>query len=475
LFKINHDVFVPHQVLLELDKLKSGNATANFNARKAIHLIWELVKRQPMETLKDGIPIAPPGSSAKKIKKALTKVFFNIPSTKEIEERLSPTNPDQAILLEILERKKTLGNKKQKLVSRDIMMLIMARFAGIYSEELEEDMLDEEVLSSMGWYKMPHSFWEQQVHLHNRPIKPHDVLTLRGKDPILVKSVINEFLFIDTGWKSGPLQVRILEKPTPTTAQVQVLENYLNGTERVFGLHAWNMVQNALINASMTEGINAIIAEGVAGSGKDICVLAACLKLIVTQACYDGLKVTRDPIAAAENLGFMPGTKDEKLAPWLGGVWDNLAQIARIHLRRHKDASATRQDAQSEDTTEQRRQMRKRLKDEVQKKVKEYSKYVEMLELHACRGRSIHREIMILDEAQNESPEVIKMFVTRAAEETKVFILGNYLQSDLDSRKRAPSGLARAIQVLRGRPDTVCLTLNENVRSELSRYVEANL
>lgn len=170
--------------------------------------------------------------------------------------------------------------------------------------------------------------------------------------------------------------------------------------------------------------------------------MAAALELIFTESLYDEVIFSRATVNASHDIGFLPGTEEEKLDPWLGALHDSL-DVLGVDM---SDASQS----------------------QITQKVKIKS-------INFMRGRSFQRKFLVLDEAQNLTPSELKMLLTRAGEGTKVVLMGNLNQIDTPYLNEISSGLTHVVENLKQWKGSGHLILNETVRSELSEVAEKNL
>ncbi len=431
-----HDIFIPWEVLLELDKNKQGVGERSMNARRSIALLLYLAESVPMKKISNGIPLVKPGESGRKKKRG--RLFFHIPCKDELNEALNDSIPDHRILKQCLYAKKS----SLVLVTKDKMMRIFALLVGIPAEDYLNDAVDVENLRSTGVYDIPNKLWDARKKAKNGTFE------LTGKE--LCKVTVNEFLSV--GLDSSQ-NLRVVEKVSPHKVCVRHVVDYQN-VHSVFGVRARNKYQNYALNVLMDPNISVVILEGPAGSGKNFLTLAAAFHQTfdckITRCRgprfkpYRRIIATRDAVPVGREIGFKPGSEKSKMEPWLGGVLDNVSQLVSIN-------------------------------DGVQGLSKnKLMDLLELKELNSMRGRSFYRDFLIFDEAQNSFREQLKLFLTRVGDGCKVVCLGNFSQTDISLAGRT-SGLERVIDITRDWKNSAHIVLPTVERGNVAEFFEANL
>jgi len=177
---------------------------------------------------------------------------------------------------------------------------------------------------------------------------------------------------------------------------------------KVYGIKSKCDQQSQALKALMDASIDLVVLEGVAGSGKTLLALAAGLEQVLESKGYKQILFTRAPVAVGEDLGFLPGTIDEKMLPWCGGLFDNLEFL--IGDSKQTEAFVVAK--------------------------------LKILAMQHMRGRSLNDRYLIVDEVQNISTQQLKVILTRAGENTKVVCLGD--NSQVDNKKLSPTNNALA-------------------------------
>jgi PhoH-like ATPase len=182
---------------------------------------------------------------------------------------------------------------------------------------------------------------------------------------------------------------------------------------RAWGLKARNEQQRDALEHLTNPEIDMVILEGVAGSGKTLMAVAAGLQQIFEKRLYNEIVFTRSPVGISEDIGFLPGTEEEKMMPWMGALTDNLEQLA---------TKSSKYDA-----------------DVIMSKIK-------VKAIQFMRGRSFANRFVIIDECQNMTPAQMKVLITRAGEGSKFVIMGDMEQIDNRKLNRDNNGLQHIIQ-----------------------------
>ncbi len=437
-----HNVFVPWEVLLELDHAKSGTSERSMNARRSISFLLHLATSVLVNKVGEGVPLLRPGENSKKAKKK-GRLFFGVPRTEELEARLNKGNADHRILLECLRSKKEEG-ENVVLVTKDKAMRIFALLVGIQAEDYFNDAVDVENLRSTGVCTVSRKLWKGRKSIN--AAGKFVLFELKGRE--ISGVAVNEFLNVD-----GGEDLRVVKKLSPHKVLVKPVVDY-EKVHHVFGIRARSRFQNYALNALMDPEISLVILEGPAGSGKNFLTLAAAFhqsvdcKITKQRGAkfkpYRKIIATRDAVPVGREIGFKPGSEKSKMEQWMGGMMDNLNQLVSIN----KDVQGISQN-----------------------KLKEL---IELKELNSMRGRSFYRDFLIFDEAQNSFREQLKLFLTRVGEGCKVVCLGNFSQTDISLAGRT-SGLERIIDITRNWGRSAHIVLPTVERGDVAAFFEANL
>jgi PhoH-like ATPase len=182
---------------------------------------------------------------------------------------------------------------------------------------------------------------------------------------------------------------------------------------------------------------------GQAGTGKTLLALAAGMHLVIAEQRYEKLLVSRPLVPLGRDIGFLPGTKEEKLTQWMEPIFDNLEYILRANFRKPGEVSR-----------------------EVKRLIDNGTLVLEALTY--MRGRSIPGQYLIVDEAQNLTPHEVKTVVSRVGEDTKIVLTGDPYQIDNPYLDSASNGLAYAAERMKGQDVFGHVTLSTSERSSLA-------
>jgi PhoH-like ATPase len=326
------------------------------------------------------------------------------------------------------------------LVSKDINMRIKARALGLAAEDYFNDkVLEDTDLLHTGARELPADFWDS----HGREMESwqqsgHTFYRVRG--PLCGELLVNEFVYLE-GERPFFAQVR---EAGGKAVVLATLRDYGGQRHNVWGISARNREQNFALNALMNPQIDFVTLLGQAGTGKTLLALAAGLAQTLEQKHYTEIIVTRVTVPLGEDIGFLPGTEEEKMNPWMGALEDNLDVLNRTDDEAGEWGRAATRDL-----------IRSRIK---------------IKSLNFMRGRTFIHKYLILDEAQNLTPKQMKTLITRAGPGTKVVCLGNIAQIDTPYLTEGSSGLTYVVDRMKGWSHSAHVTLTRGERSRLADY-----
>jgi PhoH-like ATPase len=432
-----HDVFLPMITLEELDGHKRGMSEVARNARQVSRELDALATDGSLDP-KAGIPLAKTGQ-----KQAGGKLFFQ---TMLLDIKLPPGLPqgkaDNQILGVVQSLREKQPGRDVVLVSKDINMRVKARALGLPAEDYFNDKtLEDGDLLYTGVLPLPADFWDR----HGKTMESwqHGGNTFyRISGPLVPVLMINQFVYLETPG-AVPLYARVTEI-TGSTAVLKTLRDYTHAKNAVWGVNARNREQNFALNLLMDPECDFVTLAGTAGTGKTLMTLAAGLSQVLDDRRYSEIIVTRVTVPVGEDIGFLPGSEEEKMGPWMGALDDNLEVLAR------SDASAGEWG-------------RAATNDLVRSKIKIKS-------LNFMRGRTFLNKYVLIDEAQNLTPKQMKTLITRAGPGTKIVCLGNLAQIDTPYLTEGSSGLTYAVDRFKGWPHGGHVTLARGERSRLADY-----
>jgi PhoH-like ATPase len=438
-----HDVFLPMTVLEELDAAKKGTSEVSRNARQVSRFINELIERGNGKHIEQGLELRLPQGIQLERGAHIGRLYFQ---TINIDEPLTGKKrqlPDNLILASIvaLREKKTEG--QVVLVSKDINLRIKASIYGITAEDYENDRaLDDFSLLFAGHTELSSDFWERHPEVRSWSERGHtfyEVKLRKGEEwnP-------HEFLYLP---EENDVELRVL-RISEGVATLQIVEDFRNGSHSVWGVTARNREQNFALNALMDAEVDFVTLMGTAGTGKTLLALAAGLAQTMDQQRYREIIMTRATVSVGEDIGFLPGTEEEKMTPWMGALTDNLEVLATPQEGGGWGRAATNDLLASR---------------------------IKIRSLNFMRGRTFLNRYVIIDEAQNLTPKQMKTLVTRAGPGSKIVCLGNVEQIDTPYLTETTSGLTYAVDRFKGWRHSAHITLRRGERSRLADYASEML
>jgi PhoH-like ATPase len=431
-----HDVYLPIGTLEELDANKKGLSDVSRNARQASRFLDEIVSTQETD-IKQGLQIRLKDGQAAK-----GRLFLQ---TEAINGDLPPGLPlgktDNQILSVVRYLQAKDPQREVVLVSKDINMRIKARALGLAAEDYFNDkVLEDADLLYTGVRALPKDFW----NTHGRDMESwkkdgHAYYRVRG--PLVPKLHVNEFVYDESGER--PLHA-LVKETNGRIAVLETLKDYTHAKNSVWGITARNREQNFALNLLMSPAVDFVTLVGQAGTGKTLLALAAGLTQVLDEKRYSEIIMTRVTVPIGEDIGFLPGTEEEKMLPWMGALEDNL------------DVLNVSDDSGGE-------WGRAATRDLVRSRIKVKS-------LNFMRGRTFMNKWLIIDEAQNLTPKQMKTLVTRAGPGTKVVCLGNIAQIDTPYLTEGSSGLTYVVDRMKGWSHAGHVTLARGERSRLADH-----
>jgi PhoH-like ATPase len=436
-----HDIYLPILTLEELDAHKKGMTEVARNARQASRFLDELVTAYAApgtEGIVNGIPLAEKSSGA-----ATGRLFLQTePIAADLPPALASGKADNLILAVAMHLTKRLPKRNVILVSKDINMRIKARALGLAAEDYFNDkVLEDTELLYSGVRELPGDFWDR----HGKGMESwqqggHTYYRLTG--PLVPSLHVNEFLFLEKPGES-PFHA-VVKEIEGKSALLSTLKDYSHQKNNVWGIVARNREQNFAQNLLMNPDIDFVTLLGQAGTGKTLLTLAAGLMLTLEFKVYSEIIMTRVTVPVGEDIGFLPGTEEEKMNPWMGALEDNLDV-----LNKTDDESGDWGRAATRDLIRSR---------------------IKVKSLNFMRGRTFINKFLIIDEAQNLTPKQMKTLITRAGPGTKVVCLGNIAQIDTPYLTEGSSGLTYVVDRFKGWSHSGHVTLQRGERSRLADH-----
>jgi PhoH-like ATPase len=437
-----HDVFIPMMVLEELDAAKKGMSEVSRNARQVSRFINELIESDGEGNIRDGIPLLLPGGLNLQQKSASGRLYFQ---TEPPGNGAGARNAaDNLILASILDLREARPDQPVVLVSKDINLRIKATIYGVAAEDYENDRaLDDFSLLYTGLQELAEDFWSRhEEKLHSWTERGHTFYKVQQGESDDWQP--NQFLYLP-GDEDVELRVLRLEEDR---AVLQIVEDYRSGGHSVWGVTARNREQNFALNALMDPEVDFVTLLGTAGTGKTLLALAAGLAQTMDQQRYREIIMTRATVSVGEDIGFLPGTEEEKMTPWMGALTDNLEVLTSPQEGGAWGRAATNDLLASR---------------------------IKIRSMNFMRGRTFLSRYVIIDEAQNLTPKQMKTLLTRAGPGTKMICLGNVEQIDTPYLTETTSGLTYAVDRFKAWAHSAHITLRRGERSRLADYASDRL
>ena len=430
-----HDVFLPMITLEELDGHKKGMTEVARNARQASRFLDELVSHAD-GAMADGISLKAASHKAASGRLVLqTRALHG-----ELPDGLPVGKADNQILGIVMALQADQPERQVILVSKDINMRIKAAALGLAAEDYFNDkVLEDTDLLYAGTREIDQAFWEKHgknLKAWQEGGKSYYRMTGSGCASLL----LNEILWQDS---EPPFAARVMAREGKTVT-LETLADYSHSKHTVWGITARNREQNFALNLLMNPDIDFVTLLGQAGTGKTLLTLAAGLALTLEEKRYSEIIMTRVTVPVGEDIGFLPGSEEEKMAPWMGALEDNLDV-----LNKSDDDGGDWGRAATRDLIRSR---------------------IKVKSLNFMRGRTFLNKFLIIDEAQNLTPKQMKTLITRAGPGTKVVCLGNIAQIDTPYLTEGSSGLTYVVDRMKNWAHAGHVTLQRGERSRLADF-----
>ncbi len=440
-----HDLYLPMMVLEELDHNKKGHSEVARNARQTSRFIDELMSNASKEEIENGINLDiyrlnGNGNDDDNDENSETgRLFFQTRAYPDTLPEYLPGNlPDNNILGTALSLQGKFNNHSITLVTKDINMRIKASILGLHSEDYHNDKVLEDVeLLYKGNCELESDFWDSHgKELDSWVEEGHTYYRLHG--PEIENWIPSQFIYTPDGDFEA-----IVREINNDTAIIETTRDYTSNDHTVWGIRARNREQNFALNLLMDPEIDFVSLLGMAGTGKTLLTLAAGLEQTLEQKRYTEIIMTRVTVPVGEDIGYLPGTEEEKMAPWMGALMDNLEFLTDTDLGGDWGKAAT-QDL--------------------------LSKRIKIRSVNFMRGRTFLNRFIIIDEAQNLTSKQLKTLITRAGPGTKVVCLGNIAQIDTPYLSETTSGLTYVVDRFKNWNHSGHTTLVRGERSRLADY-----
>ena len=432
-----HDIFLPMIVLEELDGHKKGMTEVARNARQTSRLLDALADAQGAD-MTAGLLLDSTGH-----REATGKLFFQTqPLNYTLPTSLPQGKADNQILGVVEALRQLHAPREVVLVSKDINMRVKARALGLATDDYQNDKtLDDGDLLYAGSLALPVDFWTT----HGQTVEswqqgPHTFYRITG--PLVPNLLINQFVYFEAAGEPS-LYARVSEI-RGKTAVLKTLKDYTHLKNAVWGVTARNREQNFALNLLMDPEVDFVTLTGTAGTGKTLMALASGLTQVLDERRYTEIIVTRATVSVGEDIGFLPGTEEEKMGPWMGALDDNLEVLSKTDTGSGEWGRAATSEL-----------IRSRIK---------------IKSMNFMRGRTFLNKYVIIDEAQNLTPKQMKTLITRAGPGTKIICMGNLAQIDTPYLTEGSSGLTFAVDKFKGWPHGGHITLARGERSRLADF-----
>jgi PhoH-like ATPase len=436
-----HDVYLPMITLEELDNHKKGMSEVARNARQVSRTLDGLISEIDDKDIDAGIPLSKLGN-----KDAGGRLYFQTSlQVGELPEGLPQGKADNQILAVVRSLQQQHPERAVVLVSKDINMRIKARAMALPAEEYFNDhVLEDTDLLYSGVMQLPNDFWARHAKgmeswQENKHGTGYTYYKVSG--PSVPAMLVNQFVFHEPG-NGEPSFYGQVTQINGKTAVLRTLRDYTHARNNVWGVTARNREQNFALNLLMDPECDFVTLLGQAGTGKTLLALAAGLAQVLETKLYNEIIVTRVTVPVGEDIGFLPGTEEEKMSPWMGALDDNLEVLNKTDNSAGDWGRAATQDL-----------IKSRIK---------------IKSLNFMRGRTFVNRFLIVDEAQNLTPKQMKTLVTRAGPGTKIVCLGNIAQIDTPYLTEGSSGLTYVVDRFKGWAHSGHVTLARGERSRLA-------
>ncbi len=436
-----HDIFLPMIVLEELDRAKKGVTEVARNVRQVSRFLGQMMNGHG--DLDDGMALTVPDGLNLKV--GTGRLYFQ---TRRFEEQADMVGDislaDNEILMAALSLTRQRPDTDVILVSKDINLRIKAAIHGIPAEDYHNDRaLDDLSLLYNGLLQRDSGFWD--AHL------TEDSWTDAGRTYYRIKPQEDEAWYPNQCLQlTGGNGLEALVREVGDEAVIlQVATDFRRQNNSVWGISARNPEQNFALNLLMDPEIDFVTLLGTAGTGKTLLALAAGLAQTMDERIYREIIMTRATVSVGDEIGFLPGTEEEKMTPWMGALTDNLEVLTESDDHGGEWGRAVTNDL--------------------------LASRIKIRSLNFMRGRTFLNRYLIIDEAQNLTPKQMKTLVTRAGPGTKIVCLGNVEQIDTPYLTETTSGLTFAVDRFKHWAHAGHVTLKRGERSRLADFASEAL
>ncbi len=432
-----HDIYLPMIVLEELDSHKKGMTEVARNARQTSRTL-DALAGAPGADIGAGLKLDATGHRG-----VGGRLFFQTQTLSySLPTSLPQGKADNQILGVVEALRQQHAPREVVLVSKDINMRVKSRALGLAAEDYQNDKtLEDGDLLYAGSMALPADFWDK----HGKTVESwqqgsHTFYRITG--PVVPSLLINQFVYFEAPGEPA-LYARVTEIRAKT-AVLKTLKDFNHLKNAVWGVTTRNREQNFALNLLMDPEIDFVTLTGTAGTGKTLMALASGLTQVLDDRRYTEIIVTRATVSVGEDIGFLPGTEEEKMGPWMGALDDNLEVLGKTDTSSGEWGRAATNEL-----------IRSRIK---------------IKSMNFMRGRTFLNKYVIIDEAQNLTPKQMKTLITRAGPGTKIICMGNLAQIDTPYLTEGSSGLTFAVDKFKGWPHSGHITLARGERSRLADF-----
>ena len=431
----DNDVIIPMAVLEELDKFKKNNDELGRNARMVIRKLDRLRQSEAEPgKLRKGIPLSRISKTATgKLYVLSSSIEPGSPEARTVDALFSTGDmpsqvPDNRILRVAYERH-LQRDSQVIMISKDINVRLKADALGIKTMDFDSNRVSSDkfytgIVKRSVTQETLNSFFQERVMAeHQLPANCFAVLECEENNQ------------------------RCAVARADSAGKLNLLDYSL--TDRVWNIAPKNREQRMALDLLLDPAIRLVTLVGGAGTGKTLLALAAALQLTLQQEQFDRILVSRPIIPLGKDIGFLPGSKDAKLGSWMQPIFDNL-QFLLGETNPLQEKSSSKK--QGKMTVESLLNTHK----------------IDLEALTYIRGRSIARQYVIVDEAQNLTPHEVKTIISRCGNDTKMILTGDPGQIDNPYLDKSSNGLSYAVEKLKGQALYGHITLSRSERSDLA-------
>ncbi len=407
----NNDVIIPLIVLEELDALKRRSDELGKNAREVVRYIDSL-KTNKQGDLSKGIVIEE-GPTIKIYLESRSKTVHNFPLPLD-------RSSNKILLISYLLKE---DGQRVIFVSKDFVSRVKAEAMGLEAEDYEN-------------LKVPYKKMFKGIKIVETTKKEIDLFYKEG----ILATQEENFLPNEYCILKSPERSSAICKYNFSTKKLEPLIEYKKG---IWGIHPLNVEQKCVIDLLLRDDIKLVTLVGPAGTGKTVLALACGMKKVFDDGVYTKILVSRPIIPLGKDIGYLPGTKEEKLFHWMQPIYDNLEFLLQLTNGEGNQKSAF---------------------DWIME-----SNKLEMEAVTYIRGRTLPKMFMIIDEAQNLTPHEVKTIISRAGKGTKVILTGDPTQIDNPYLDQDSNGLTYTVSRFQDQKIYGHVFLDKTERSELAK------